>query len=127
MFNLRRLHIAFERPLRNHWWAVVSVAVLTLAAVPLNRAFGQSQTASQAGARQFSGQASGQTPGQAAGQNQQPQTTPDSGGPGADSGTIAIPKKNPDDQPPPAPGAAGPSSNSRRARPTTQCTSPCRR
>jgi VWFA-related protein len=47
-----------------------------------------------------------QTPAPAGQQPQQPdQTTPDSGGPGGDTGVIALPKKkdNPDNAPPPAP------------------------
>ena len=51
--------------------------------------------------------------GRAQNQPQQPapppqdQTAPDAGGPGADSGAIALPKKKdkPDDTPPPAPAA----------------------
>ena len=43
------------------------------------------------------------------GQQAQPQTTPDLGGPGADSGAIAIPKKNPTDNvPPPTPAPSEP-------------------
>lgn len=68
---------------------------LVILAVAATQAFSQSQSNGQA------------TTGQSSGQNQ-PQATPDSGGPGADSGTIAIPKKNPDDQPPPAPAPPEP-------------------
>lgn len=87
MFNPRRLYKAF----RNHWLSLLVIAVLAIEAMPLHRAYGQSQSTSQPA-------------GQSSGQNQ-PQATPDSGGPGADSGTIAIPRKNPDDQPPPPPPA----------------------
>ena len=38
-------------------------------------------------------------------QQQTQQTTPDAGGPNGDTGVIAVPKKNPDEAPPPAPPA----------------------
>ena len=39
---------------------------------------------------------------------QQQQTAPSEGGPNGDNGAIAIPKKNPDDNPPPAPAPPRP-------------------
>jgi VWFA-related protein len=75
---------------RRYTWAAIAVAALGLAAMPLNQAFSQSQSQDQSQTTQPA--ASGQ-------QNQQP--SGDSGGPGADNGSIAIPKKNPDDTPPP--------------------------
>jgi len=80
---------------KRYTWAAMAVAALAFAAAPLNQAYSQSPSTSQPAA---SGQ---QKP-----QNQQPQGN--SGGPGADSGVIAIPKKNPDDQPPPAPAPPEP-------------------
>lgn len=100
MSKQRRFFSAVGRRFSIHaWgnpWVLVAVAVLALAAIPL------SQTLSHA---QSTGQTTGQQTQQ--GQNQQKNQPPDgdSGGPGADNGTIAIPKKNPDDQPPPAPPA----------------------
>jgi VWFA-related protein len=54
-----------------------------------------------------SDQQPGQQPGQQpANQQQQPdQSQPAAGGPTGDTGVIAVPKKNPEDQPPPAPAA----------------------
>jgi VWFA-related protein len=103
MFKLRRLYIAFRRRLQNHWWAALGLAVLAMAAVPLNQAFSQSQSTGEQS--QSTSQQTQSTSQPATSQSQQQQPTPDSGGPGADNGTIAIPKKNPDDQPPPPPPA----------------------
>ncbi len=67
-----------------------SVTVMAINPVTLGQAaYGQSQTT--------------QTP-------QQPQTIPDSGGPGGDNGVIAVPKKKeaPEDVPPPPPAPAAP-------------------
>jgi VWFA-related protein len=51
-------------------------------------------------------QASAQNDQQPANQQQQPdQSQPAAGGPNGDTGVIAVPKKNPEDQPPPAPAA----------------------
>ena len=81
------------------------LAIVTLAAAPLPRAWGQAISLSS---------------GQNLQTQQQPQTTPptpppdqttapDAGGPGADNGVIAIPKKNPDAaEPPPPPAPAAP-------------------
>jgi VWFA-related protein len=83
---------------RRYTWAGIAVVVLGLAAVPLQHAFGQSQTTTQPSST-----------GQQNPPPQQPQG--DSGGPGADNGSIAIPKKNSDDnnnQPPPAPAPPEP-------------------
>jgi VWFA-related protein len=66
------------------------LAVLTLAAAPLTRAYGQTTT----------------TPQPATPQTQQPdQATPDAGGPNGDTGVIAVPKKpeSPDVVPPAPP------------------------
>ncbi len=101
MLKPRKVNVAFL----NHWWAVVAVAALALAAVPLNQAYSQAQDSSQAAAGQQQTQPAQQTqPNQ---QNPVPATS-DSGGPGGDNGAIAIPKKNPDDQPPPAPAPPAP-------------------
>ncbi len=66
--------------------ALFSIALLALAAVPLNPVLAQTQNSGQS----------------QAGQNQA-QPVPQDGGPSGDNGAIAIPKKNPDDNPPPAP------------------------
>jgi VWFA-related protein len=72
--------------------AVLLLVLVALLAAPLSRAQTQSQPAAQ------------QTP---AGQQPPDQATPESGGPGADSGVIALPKKKeaPVEAPPPAPAA----------------------
>lgn len=80
---------------KHYTWAVMAIVALTMAAAPLNQAYSQSQTTTQPAAQSQQNQ-----------QNQQPEGN--SGGPGADSGVIAIPKKNPDDQPPPAPAPPEP-------------------
>ncbi len=77
----RRFVSRFASPL-------IVIAVLAFAAAPVDRAVGQQPQ---------------QNPQQQS--QQQPQAVPESGGPSADSGAIAIPKKNPDDNPPPAPPA----------------------
>lgn len=77
-------HPASRRFASRSVWSLLAVAVLALAAVPIHCAFSQQPQ---------------QNP------QQQPQPVSDSGGPGADNGAIAIPKKNPDDTPPPAPPA----------------------
>ncbi len=66
--------------------SLLAVAVLACAAAPIDRAFGQQ-------------------PQQNPQQQSQPQPVSDAGGPSGDNGAIAIPKKNPDDNPPPAPPA----------------------
>lgn len=77
-----------HRASRRFVWSLLAVAILAFAAVPADRAFSQQ-------------------PQQDAQQQNKQQTQPvsDAGGPGGDNGAIAIPKKNPDDNPPPAPPA----------------------
>ena len=74
--------------LAHHLRFAMFVAVAALAVNPITLARAQSQN-----------QSGGQ-------QTQQPdQASPDSGGPGGDTGVIAVPKKNPSEEPPPAPPA----------------------
>ncbi len=66
------------------------LALLAVAAAPTVYAQGQAQAQSQ----------------QPAAQQQQPdQQAPEAGGPRGDTGVIAVPKKNPEEAPPPAPAA----------------------
>jgi VWFA-related protein len=72
--------------------ASLIVAVLALAAAPMSRA--QNPTPPPSPQPQ---------------QPQQPdQTVPDAGGPSGDTGVIAVPKKNPDEEPAPPPAPAAP-------------------
>jgi VWFA-related protein len=83
MLKLRKLPLSRRIP------AVPVLFVLTLLlALPLHPVFGQNSSGQPAQAGQ-----------------QQPQASPDSGGPGSDSGSIAIPKKNKDENVPPPPPA----------------------
>ncbi len=79
---------AASRRFVSRFSSLLVIAVLAFAAAPVDRAVGQQPQ---------------QNPQQQS--QQQPQAVPESGGPSADSGAIAIPKKNPDDNPPPAPPA----------------------
>ncbi len=94
---IRLLAACGPRGFRWPTWLVPMLAAAALASAPAAGAFGQSSAGGQSGNQQS--QANGQ-PGQ-----QQEQTAPAAGGPGGDSGAIAIPKKseNPDATPPPAP------------------------
>jgi VWFA-related protein len=90
MTNLRQSRSASR--LLNACLPFLGLAVFVLA--PLNRAWSQSPTPA--------------TPSQPQPQQQQQpdqNAAPDAGGPGADNGVIAIPKKNTTDEPPPAPVA----------------------
>jgi VWFA-related protein len=79
--------------LSHHFLIPLAVAVLAVLVVPM------------ASAQDPAPQASGQN----ATPPQQPQqTAPSDGGPSGDNGAIAIPKKNPDDNPPPAPAPPRP-------------------
>ena len=80
-------------PPRKLWLAILFLVLAPLAISPLLRA-----------------QAAAQSNGQPAAGQQPAQPSADSGGPNADAGAIAIPKKktNPDDQPPPPPAPAEP-------------------
>lgn len=82
----RPFRFAFRRFPRAGWFVVL----LALAAMPIGRA-----------------QATPQAPQAQQPQQQPDQAAPDAGGPGADSGVIALPKKKdaPEDVPPPAPAA----------------------
>jgi len=84
-------------PLRRVSPAGLLILFLTLVSAPLSRAQTPPQTPPPAPCKTPS-----QTPCPT-----QPQAQPDSGGPGADSGVIALPKKKdaPEDVPPPAPAA----------------------
>lgn len=73
----------FFRVSRRFWLATMTLAVLALTAAPLNHAQNQTQPAGQ----------------------QPAQVTPDSGGPNADNGAIAIPKKKDTDNETPLPPA----------------------
>ncbi len=86
-----RLRTFFAAPRCRFSLAVLFAAAFAFAAAPVWRAHGQTT--------QDQSQPAGQ-------QTQQPApATPAAGGPGADSGAIAIPKKNPEDVTPPAPPA----------------------
>lgn len=91
---------------KRYCWAFAAVLALALAAFPLSLAHGQagqsgpSQTAGQTGAAQQNPSGQNQPS-----QNKQSPAAPESGGPNADNGAIAIPKKNPNEQLPPAPPA----------------------
>jgi VWFA-related protein len=88
-----RLHVAFLRG------AIPALLLVSLVFLPLvSFAEGQNQAPAQQTPQQ-------QTQQQPAQQQPQDQTAPDAGGPGADNGSIALPKKKdePEDTPPPAP------------------------
>lgn len=71
---------------RRFRFALLIVAMAVLVANPLGQVRAQNQSGTQP--------------------TQQPdQASPDSGGPGGDTGVIAVPKKNPSEEPPPAPAA----------------------
>ena len=79
MLKLRRF------PHFRRTWTVAAPVLSLLAAIQVNPVYGQNS--------------------QNQNSSQQQQPAGDSGGPGADNGSIAIPKKNPDDNPPPPPPA----------------------
>jgi VWFA-related protein len=85
MFKLPRFFLPHRSQITYVFTALVVLAALTAVPACLNA--------------QSSGQKTGTD------QQKQPQAGPDSGGPGADSGAIAIPKKNPDEVAPPPPPA----------------------
>jgi VWFA-related protein len=75
----------------------LGIAVFTLA--PLRTAWSQTPAPSQTPQQQ---------PAQQPAQQPDQSASPDAGGPGADNGVIAIPKKSPVDEPPPAPAPPQP-------------------
>ncbi|HTW81343.1 MAG TPA: VWA domain-containing protein [Terracidiphilus sp.] len=91
--------------IRRHHTYLLFLGLAVIALAPLNRTWGQTPDPSNPNQQQP--QQPQQQPQQPAQQPDQT-ATPDSGGPAGDNGVIAIPKKNPADELPPAPAPPAP-------------------